>query len=185
MVQIIRLVPGSGGGSAKTHTQAAPFSVIPPACVRRMDFLLPKMTGRVDPQPSAAGIWKISGKMFRSQSMWLKLSAMGAVLLLSVWHSRSASSEVPEGTWMFANRVALQIFECTGQLCGRIVWLLRPRTPAGQPDLDTLNPDPSLRQRHLCGLTAGHWRWWTHRHVLTQWPARLLFRELDVKLATN
>jgi hypothetical protein len=33
------------------------------------------------------------------------------------------------------------------------VWLLRPRTPAGQPDLDHLNPDPSLRQRHLCGLT--------------------------------
>ncbi|MGC1885259.1 MAG: DUF2147 domain-containing protein [Stellaceae bacterium] len=32
-------------------------------------------------------------------------------------------------------------------------WLLRPRTPAGQPDLDHLNPDPSLRQRHLCGLT--------------------------------
>ena len=35
----------------------------------------------------------------------------------------------------------------------QIVWLLRPRTPAGQPDLDHLNPDPSLRQRHLCGLT--------------------------------
>ena len=34
-----------------------------------------------------------------------------------------------------------------------MVWLLRPRTPAGQPDLDHLNPDPSLRQRHLCGLT--------------------------------
>src|SRR5215469_4377226 len=49
---------------------------------------------------------------------------------------------------------------------GRIVWLLRPRTPAGQPDLDTLNPEPSLRRRHLCGLTIiwglqpgapGHW----------------------------
>lgn len=54
---------------------------------------------------------------------------------------------------MFANRVAVQLFDCTGQLCGRIVWLLRPRTPAGQPYLDTLNPEPSLRQRHLCGLT--------------------------------
>jgi len=91
--------------------------------------------------------------MFRSQSNGLSLPAIGAVLLLSVWHSRSASSAVPEGIWMFANRVAVQLFDCSGQLCGRIVWLLRPRTPAGQPDLDTLNPEPSLRQRHLCGLT--------------------------------
>jgi len=141
-----------------------------------MDFLLPKMAGRVDPQPSAAGIWKISGKMFRSQSMWLKLSAMGAVLLLSVWHSRSASSEVPEGTWMFANRVALQIFECTGQLCGRIVWLLRPRTPAGQPDLDTLNPDPSLRQRHLCGLTI---IWGLQPSAQGQWTGGSLYDPQD------
>ena len=51
-------------------------------------------------------------------------------------------------------------------MCGRIVWLLRPRTPAGQPDVDRLNPNPALRQRPLCGLTiiwglrpdgAGHW----------------------------
>jgi len=76
-----------------------------------------------------------------------------AVLLLIVIHTRPALSGVPEGTWLLANRVAVQVFECSGQLCGRIVWLLRPRTPAGQPDLDHLNPDPSLRQRHLCGLT--------------------------------
>jgi len=67
---------------------------------------------------------------------------------------------------MFANRVAVQVFDCSGQLCGRIVWLLRPRTPTGQPDLDNRNPEPALRQRHLCGLTIiwglqpgapGHW----------------------------
>src|SRR5277367_3077130 len=108
----------------------------------------------------------MSSKMFRSQSIWLKLSAMGMALLLSMWHSRSAFSEAPGGTWMFANRAAVQVFECGGQLCGRIIWLLRPLTPTGRPDLDTLNPDPSLRQRHLCGLTIiwglqpgapGHW----------------------------
>jgi uncharacterized protein (DUF2147 family) len=100
------------------------------------------------------------------QLNWLKFSAISALLLLSVWHSRSALSAVPEGTWMFANRVGIQVFDCSGQLCGRIVWLLRPRTPAGQPDLDILNPEPALRQRHLCGLTIiwglhpgapGHW----------------------------
>jgi uncharacterized protein (DUF2147 family) len=54
---------------------------------------------------------------------------------------------------MFANRVALQIFDCSGLLCGKIIWLLRPDNPVGQPDIDHLNPDPALRQRHLCGLT--------------------------------
>src|ERR1700757_3962780 len=72
-----------------------------------------------------------------------------AIFLLMTVHPLPASSAVPEGIWMFANRVAVQLFDCSGQLCGRIVWLLRPRTPAGQPDLDTHNPE----QRHLCGLT--------------------------------
>jgi uncharacterized protein (DUF2147 family) len=76
-----------------------------------------------------------------------------AIMLLVTFAPLPASSSVPGGTWMFANRVALQIFDCSGLLCGRIVWLLRPDNPAGQPDLDDLNPDPALRQRHLCGLT--------------------------------
>ena len=108
----------------------------------------------------------MSSKMFKPRSTWLKLSAMSMALVLSVWHSRATSSEALGGTWMFANRVAVQVFECRGQLCGKIVWLLRPLTPTGRPDLDSLNPDPSLRQRHLCGLmiiwglqpgAPGHW----------------------------
>ena len=96
--------------------------------------------------------------------MWLV--AVCAVMLLVVMDSRPAASEVPEGIWLLANRVAVEIFDCAGLLCGRIVWLSRPRTPQGQPDLDHLNPDPLLRQRHLCGLTIiwglqpdspGHW----------------------------
>ena len=94
------------------------------------------------------------------------LSATCAGLLMLVIHSRPALSEVPDGTWLFANRVAVEVFECSGRVCGRIVWLLRPRTPAGRPDVDRLNPDPTLRQRPLCGLTiiwglqsdgADHW----------------------------
>jgi hypothetical protein len=76
-----------------------------------------------------------------------------AGLLMLAIHSRPASAEVPDGTWLFANRVAVEVFECSGHVCGRIVWLLRPRTPDGQPDVDRLNPDPTLRQRPLCGLT--------------------------------
>ena len=76
-----------------------------------------------------------------------------AILLLMTVVPLPASSAVPAGIWMFANRIALQIFDCSGLLCGKIVWLLRPDNPAGQPDVDHLNPDPALRQRHLCGLT--------------------------------
>jgi uncharacterized protein (DUF2147 family) len=82
---------------------------------------------------------------------WLRMT--GVFLLLIVSGPRPAAADVPAGTWLLANRVAVEIFECSGLLCGRIVWLLRPRTPAGQPDLDHLNPDPALRQRLLCGLT--------------------------------
>ena len=75
------------------------------------------------------------------------------ILLLMTAVALPSSSTVPGGTWMSANRVALQIFDCRGLLCGKIVWLLRPDNAAGQPDLDNFNPDPALRQRHLCGLT--------------------------------
>ena len=88
------------------------------------------------------------------------------ILLLIALHPDPAPAAVPAGTWLFANRVALQIFDCGGLVCGRIFWLLRPDTPGGQPDRDALNPDPGLRQRRLCGLTIvwgmqpdgpGHW----------------------------
>jgi uncharacterized protein (DUF2147 family) len=96
----------------------------------------------------------------------MALPAICTVLLLLVVYSRPASSEVPEGTWLLANRVAIQVFDCSGLLCGKIVWLAKPRTRAGRPDVDHLNPDPKLRKRPLCGLTIlwglrpngpGHW----------------------------
>jgi uncharacterized protein (DUF2147 family) len=96
----------------------------------------------------------------------MRRATRAVLLLLLMTEARPASSEVPEGTWMFANRVAVEVFECSGLVCGRIVWLLRPRTPDGRPDTDRLNPDPALQQRPLCGLTIiwglqpdapGHW----------------------------
>lgn len=89
----------------------------------------------------------------RTSILQLSLRAACTTLLLIACHSRPAFPQVPEGTWLLANRVAVQVFDCSGQLCGRIVWLVRPRTPDGQLDVDHLNPDPSLRQRPLCGLT--------------------------------
>ena len=73
---------------------------------------------------------------------------------------------VPPGVWLMDGRVAVQVFNCSDLLCGRIVWLEIPRNLAGELDRDKNNPDPALRQRPLCGLTilwnlhpAGPDRW--------------------------
>jgi uncharacterized protein (DUF2147 family) len=55
--------------------------------------------------------------------------------------------------WLIDTEVAIQIFTCSGMLCGRIRWLQVPLDPQGQLKHDKLNPDPALRPRHLCGLT--------------------------------
>jgi uncharacterized protein (DUF2147 family) len=60
---------------------------------------------------------------------------------------------VPQGVWLMDGRVAVQIFECEGLMCGRIVWLRVPRDAQGLLDRDRKNPVPALQQRKLCGLT--------------------------------
>ena len=61
---------------------------------------------------------------------------------------------IPAGVWLMPLKVAVQIFDCAGLLCGRIVWLRRPRDAAGRLAHDKKNPDPALRQRPLCGQTV-------------------------------
>jgi len=78
-----------------------------------------------------------------------------AVILLSLSIRKAAvSATVLDGVWLMPSRVALQIFDCGGLLCGRIVWLQHPRNPAGQLVRDKKNPDPALRERPLCGRTV-------------------------------
>ena len=48
----------------------------------------------------------------------------------------------------------MQIFDCTGMLCGRILWLQSPHDPEGKPKRDKKNPDSALRQRELCGMNV-------------------------------
>jgi len=102
--------------------------------------------------------------------------AIGAGVLLFVIHSVPASSQVPEGTWLLANRAAIQVFDCSGLLCGRIVWLVRPRSPDGRPDLDHRNPDPALRERPLCGLTI---IWGLQPDGPSQWASGSLYDPED------
>ena len=78
---------------------------------------------------------------------------LAALMVLAVPRT-SASAAVPAGVWLIDGKAAVQIFDCTGQLCGRILWLLTPRDPQGRLNRDRNNPDPALRQRPLCGLTV-------------------------------
>jgi uncharacterized protein (DUF2147 family) len=58
-----------------------------------------------------------------------------------------------QGVWLIDGKAAVQMFDCEGLLCGRIRWLQNARDPQDQAVRDKNNPEPTLRQRQLCGLT--------------------------------
>ena len=79
-------------------------------------------------------------------------AAVLAVALLSCQAPRAAiAAGIPKGVWLVEPDSALQIFDCSGLLCGKIVWLRNVRDPSGQIQRDKENRDPALRQRLLCG----------------------------------
>jgi uncharacterized protein (DUF2147 family) len=87
-----------------------------------------------------------------------RLKQIGCAVLvligLAVFVPRSvASAGIPEGVWLIDHEVAVQIFDCSNLLCGRVLWLLIPRDPQGRLVRDKKNPESELRQRPLCGLT--------------------------------
>ena len=56
------------------------------------------------------------------------------------------------GRWLSESGNGLiDIYPCADRLCGKIVWLQSP-VEKGAPAVDEHNPDPTLRQRPLCGL---------------------------------
>lgn len=78
----------------------------------------------------------------------------------------AAQTAVPQGVWLIDGRAAVEIFDCDGLMCGRVVWLSVSQDSQGQLSRDHRNPDPQLRERPLCGLTilwnlhlAGANRW--------------------------
>lgn len=79
---------------------------------------------------------------------------LAALSMVWVIPYTTAFAAVPEGVWLIDGKAAVQIFDCSGQLCGRMLWLQTPRNPQGQLSRDRNNPDPALRQRGLCGLTV-------------------------------
>ena len=98
---------------------------------------------------------------------WLhRTSLQTAAIILFAAVPAAAQPAVPQGVWLIEGKAAVQVYDCAGLICGRIIWLKVPRDVLGQPDRDKRNPDPALRQRRLCGLTtlrdlrpAGPGRW--------------------------
>jgi uncharacterized protein (DUF2147 family) len=60
----------------------------------------------------------------------------------------------PRGVWMVEKEAALEIFDCKGLLCGRVVFLKTPRDTAGELKREQQNPDAALRPRLICGMTV-------------------------------
>jgi uncharacterized protein (DUF2147 family) len=65
-----------------------------------------------------------------------------------------AFADGPYGVWMIENEVALEIFDCNGLLCGRIVYLRIPRDDTGELKREQENPRAGLRPRLMCGMTV-------------------------------
>ena len=67
--------------------------------------------------------------------------------------SGNAGAASATGFWTNPRQsVAVHVEECGGSLCGRIVWLKKPRNADGELKRDTENPRPERRDALLCGL---------------------------------
>jgi uncharacterized protein (DUF2147 family) len=59
------------------------------------------------------------------------------------------------GTWLTADGTSkVQVSNANGAVEGRVVWLKDPQGGDGQPKVDRLNPDASLRSRPVMGLAV-------------------------------
>lgn len=73
---------------------------------------------------------------------------------LAAWAGPSLAADGPTGTWRMSNgKVTVRVAHCGAGYCGRVVALKKPRDDHGRPRLDKENPNPSLRQRPVLGLT--------------------------------
>jgi uncharacterized protein (DUF2147 family) len=68
--------------------------------------------------------------------------------------SGAAMANDPTGVWRMENgRVTVKVSSCGGNLCGTVVGLKKPLDREGKPRLDKENPNPTLRNRPVIGLT--------------------------------
>lgn len=80
---------------------------------------------------------------------------IAAALLTGAATAQAEAAGGPLGIWSMSNgKVTVKISDCAGNLCGTIVALKEPISKIdGKPKVDRENPDNSLRQRPLIGLS--------------------------------
>ena len=84
--------------------------------------------------------------------MYRQFAALAVLALAALTSPLRAASPV-EGVWLTEKRqVGVELYSCGERLCGKIVWLAKPRWSEGTLKLDERNPDPALRGRHWCGI---------------------------------
>lgn len=92
---------------------------------------------------------------------------LGLVAALSSGLLPGLATASVEGFWLTQNeRAVFRLSTCGERMCGRLVWLADPFADDGGPKRDIVNPDPSRRDRPLCGSPlvsglerAGEGRW--------------------------
>ncbi len=97
--------------------------------------------------------------------LFMKLGIAG--LLSVVLPGLALADEGASGIWKLnSGKVTVRIAPCGPSLCGAIVGLAKPLDKKGRPKVDKENPNESLRNRPLIGLTvlanmkpAGENRW--------------------------
>jgi uncharacterized protein (DUF2147 family) len=85
-------------------------------------------------------------------NLFKKLGIAG--LFTVILSGLALAEEAANGFWMLNDgKVTVRIAPCGASLCGAIVGLAKPLNKQGQPKVDRKNPNASLRNRPLMGLT--------------------------------
>ncbi len=81
------------------------------------------------------------------------ITALSVALLVFGFGGSAAAQGIPFGQWVTeGGKSRVEVFDCAGQVCGKIVWLEEPNEEDGTPKIDDENPDQALRARPLMGL---------------------------------
>jgi len=72
--------------------------------------------------------------------------------LAAIATATSAQAGDPRGKWLTESKKAhVEVFDCNGKLCGKVVWLKEPLDENGKPKLDKENEDEKLKSRPIMG----------------------------------
>jgi uncharacterized protein (DUF2147 family) len=88
------------------------------------------------------------------KSLWRHLRALIILIALAGLALTSPAQATPAaGTWLSQDGgTKVRISDCSGKLCGKVVWLKDPIGADGKPKTDRHNVDESKRARPLLGV---------------------------------